>query len=87
MKSKERYELDNYEKWIEDEIEKGNFVPIENFDEVKRALERAAKKKLKELEEKKLSTVTIEFSSPELKEKAIQLLKEHFGKNLKVMEA
>ena len=39
--------LDEYEKWIENELEKGNFVPVENFNEWKKALENAAKRTLK----------------------------------------
>ncbi len=84
MVDRKEIELDEYEKWVESELEKGNFVPVDNFDEWKTLLERAAEEKLKELEKEK-TRVMLEFSSPDLKEKAIKLLKEQFGEGLKVV--
>jgi fatty acid-binding protein DegV len=77
--------LDEYEKWIENELEKGNFVPVENFNEWKKALENAAKRTLKKMEEGKVR-ITIELEKPEEKERLLKLLKEQFGKSLKVVE-
>ena len=84
MVDRKEIELDEYEKWVESELEKGNFVPVDNFDEWKALIERTAEKKLKELEKEK-TRVMLEFSSPDLKEKAIKLLKEQFGEGLKVV--
>ncbi len=84
MVDRKEIELDKYEKWVESELEKGNFVPVDNFDEWKALIERAAEEKFKELEKEK-TRVMLEFSSPDLKEKAIKLLKEQFGEGLKVV--
>ena len=46
MVDKKQVNLDKYEKWIESELEKGNFVPVENFEEWKMALEEAARRAL-----------------------------------------
>ena len=84
MINRDQVELDEYEKWVENELERGNFVPVENFEEWKALVEKAAEETLKEIEKKK-SRITIEFSSPDLKEKAIELLREHFGEKLKIV--
>jgi single-stranded DNA-specific DHH superfamily exonuclease len=87
VKKKEEFELDEYERWIESEIEKGNFVPVENFEEWKRALEEAARRTLERLDRKKKRLrFTVEAPSPEVKEEAIKLLKERFGEAVKVEE-
>ncbi len=85
MVERKEIELDEYERWVESELEKGNFVPVENFEEWKALIERAAEEKLKELKGMKKNRVMLEFSSPDLKEKAIKLLKEQFGEGLKVV--
>ncbi len=79
-------ELDDYEKWIESEIEKGNFVPVENFEEWKKALEEAARRTLEKLEKGKIR-ITIELEKPEEKERLLRLLKEQFGESLKILGA
>ncbi|WP_456342184.1 hypothetical protein [Thermovibrio sp.] len=87
MKREEKFELDEYERWIESEIEKGNFVPVENFEEWKKALKEAARRSLKRLEgERKRFRFTVEAPSPEVKEEAVKLLKERFGEAVKVEE-
>jgi RNase P/RNase MRP subunit p30 len=78
-------ELDDYERWIESKIEKGNFVPVENFEEWKKALEESAHRTLEKLGRKRVR-FTLEVQSSELKEEAIRLLKERFGEKLKVVE-
>ena len=40
--------LDDYERWVKEELERGNFVPVENFEEYKERLEKMAQKKLQE---------------------------------------
>jgi hypothetical protein len=50
-------DMDKYEKWIIEEFEKGNFVPVENFEEVNRVLIAAADgtfRKVREMIEKVL---------------------------------
>jgi single-stranded DNA-specific DHH superfamily exonuclease len=86
MKDTKRIKLDEYEKWIEDEIEKGHFVPVKNFDEWKKALEEAARRTLEKLEKQKVR-ITIELEKPEEKDRLLKLLKEQFGEGLKVVEA
>ena len=86
MRDTEKIELDEYEKWIESEIEKGHFVPVKNFDEWKKALEEAARRTLEKLEKKKVR-ITIELEKPEEKDRLLKLLKEQFGEGLKVVEA
>ena len=82
MIEKKQVNLDEYEKWIESELEKGNFLPVENFEEWKMALEEAARRAL---ERDRKVRITLEFSSPEQAEKAVELLKKHFGKELRVV--
>ena len=82
MIEKEQVNLDEYEKWIESELEKGNFLPVENFEEWKMALEEAARRAL---ERDRKARITLEFSSPEQAKKAVELLKEHFGKELRIV--
>ena len=82
MIEKKQVNLDEYEKWVEKELEKGNFVPVENFEEWKTALEEAARRTLEKSEK---ARITLEFSSPEQAEKAVELLKEHFGEELRVV--
>ena len=41
-----KIKLDEYEEWIESELKKGNFVPVENLKEWKEALEKAAARTL-----------------------------------------
>jgi len=82
MSDMEKVKLDPYEQEIEDNLEKAQ--PVENLEEWKRILKQAAENTLRRLEEER---VTLKFSSPELKEKALQLLEEHFGKNFEVVES
>ncbi|WP_163329439.1 hypothetical protein GFV12_08495 (plasmid) [Desulfurobacterium thermolithotrophum] len=79
----ENIKLDPYEQEIEDNLEKAKRV--ENFEEWKEFVERAAAETIKKLEKRKIR-FTLEVSSPELKEEAIRLLKERFGEKLKVVE-
>jgi len=78
----EKITLDAYEQEIEDNIEKAQRV--ENFPEWKILVEKAAGETVRALEKKKLR-VTLEFTSAEQKEKAIQLLKSRFGEELKIV--
>jgi len=78
----EKITLDAYEQEIEDNIEKTQRV--ENFPEWKTLVEKAAGETVRALEKKKLR-VTLEFTSAEQKEKAIQLLKSRFGEELKIV--
>ncbi len=80
----EKIKLDRYEKEIEDNIERAQRV--ENFEDWKELVEESAKRTLQNLEIKKGFRVTVEFSSTEIKEKAIKLLKEHFGEQFKVVK-
>jgi len=80
----ENIKLDPYEQEIEDNLEKAKRV--ENFKEWKEFVETAAAETVKKLENRKIR-FTLEVSSPELKEEALKLLKEHFGEKLKVVEA
>ena len=75
--------LDPYEQEIEDNLEKAQRV--ENFEEWKKFVEKAAAETLRELEKKKVS-FTVEFPSQEMKEKALELLRKHFGNELKIVE-
>lgn len=77
-----KIKLNEYEMWIESEIEKGNFVPVDDLDGWKEALQKAA---CRALEEKKIR-LTIEMSSQETKDEIVKLLKDHFGKKVKVLE-
>jgi single-stranded DNA-specific DHH superfamily exonuclease len=79
-------ELDNYENWVESEIEKENFVPVENFEEWKKALEEAARRTLEKLEKKKIR-ITIELEKAEEKDRLLELLKEQFGGSLRIVGA
>jgi len=79
---REKVKLDPYEQEIEDNLEKAKRV--KNFDEWKALVERAAEETVKVLEKKKVR-ITLEFSSPEQAKKAVELLKEHFGEELKVV--
>jgi predicted DNA binding CopG/RHH family protein len=79
----ENIKLDPYEQEIEDNLEKAKRV--ENFNEWKELVERAAAETVKKLEKRKVR-FTLEVSSPELKEEAIKVLKERFGEKLKVVE-
>jgi single-stranded DNA-specific DHH superfamily exonuclease len=79
-------ELDDYENWVESEIEKGNFVPVENFEEWKKALEEAARRTLEKLEKKKIR-ITIELEKAEEKDRLLELLKEQFGGSLRIVGA
>ena len=79
----EKIKLDRYEKEIEDNIERAQRV--ENFENWKELVEESAKGTLQNLEAKKKFRVTVEFSSTEMKEEAIKLLKEHFGEQFKVV--
>ena len=78
--------LDEYEKWVESELEKGNFVSVKDFKEWKKTLEEAAFRTLRNLERTRFR-FTVEAPSPELREEAIKLLKAHFGKDLKVVSS
>ena len=49
MTGENKVKLDDYEKWVESELEKGNYVPVENFEEWKALIEKAANEKLKEV--------------------------------------
>ncbi len=42
MDNRTQVGLDAYEKWIKNELEKDNFVPVENFEGWKKVLESAA---------------------------------------------
>ena len=79
----ENIKLDPYEQEIEDNLEKAKRV--ENFEEWKKLVKRAATDTVNELEKKKIR-LTLEVSSPALKEEVIRFLKERFGKNLKVVK-
>ena len=60
MKDKRNVKLDEYEKWVESELEKGHFVPVENFEKWKKALEKAAHRTLSKLEEEKLKAEKVD---------------------------
>ena len=77
----DKIKLDPYEQEIEDNIEKAKRV--ENFEEWKAFVERAAAETVKWLESRKVRFV-VEAPSPEVKEEVIKLLKERFGEALKV---
>ena len=79
-------ELDDYENRVESEIEKENFVPVENFEEWKKALEEAARRTLEKLEKKKIR-ITIELEKAEEKDRLLELLKEQFGGSLRIVGA
>ena len=79
----ENIKLDPYEQEIEDNLEKAKRVG--NFEEWKEFVEKAAAETIRKLGKKKIR-FTLEVSSPELKEEAIKLLKEHFGEKLKIVE-
>jgi len=66
----------------EDNLEKAERV--ENFEECKSLVEKAAEETVEFLERKK-ARITLEFSSPEQAKKAVELLKEHFGEELRVV--
>ena len=59
---------------------------MENFEEWKKFVEKAAEETLRKLEGKKFR-FTVEFSSQEVKEEALKLLRERFGNDLRVVEA
>ena len=86
MGSETRIKLDEYEMWIESEIENGNFVPVDNFDKWKEALQKAACRTVDKLRREKRIRLTIEISSPETKDEVIKLLKDRFGKEVKVLD-
>ncbi len=73
-------EIEEYERWIIQELEAGNFVSVENLEEAKKGLAEAADRALKRRELRLL------FTSPEEKEKAIKVLKELFGEKLEIVE-
>jgi len=77
----DKIKLDPYEQEIEDNIEKAKRV--ENFEEWKAFVERAATETVKWLESRKVRFI-VEAPSPEVKEEVIKLLKERFGETLKV---
>ena len=58
----EKMKLDPYEQEIEDNLEKAERV--ENFEEWKSLVEKAAEETVEFLEKKK-ARITLEFSSPE----------------------
>ena len=77
----ERFKSDDeIERWFEKELEKGNFTPVENFEEVKRALQKAAERALRR------KRFIVELPRGESSEKFLSLLKEHFGEGVKVEE-
>lgn len=80
-----KIELDEYEKWVEEELEKGHFAPVKNFGEWKKALEEAAHKTLEKGKKKKIRIV-IELEKPEEKDRLLKVLKEQFEEDLRVVE-
>ncbi len=77
----DKLKLDSYEQEIENNIEKAKRV--ENFEGWEAFVEKAAAETVKWLESKKVRIV-VEAQSPEVKEKAVRLLKEQFGDAVKV---
>ncbi len=79
--SEDRYydELDEYERKIEENAKK--FERVENVEYWKKVVERAAENTLR-----KKKTLVLEFENQEDKEKAINILKENFGKGFEVVE-
>ena len=73
-------EMEEYERWVIQELEAGNFVSVENLEEAKKGLAEAADRALKRRELK------LFFQSPEEKEKAIKVLRELFGENFEIVE-
>ena len=86
MGSETRIKLDEYEMWIESEIENGNFVPVDNFDKWKEALQKAACRTVDKLRREKRIRLTIGMASPETKEEVIKLLRNRFGEEVKVLD-
>ncbi len=80
----EKIRLDQYEKEIEDNIE--NAKRVEDFNKWKILVEETAKNSIKKLGTERRFQITVEFTSPELKEEAIKLLKKHFGEQFKVVK-
>ena len=80
--SEDRYydELDEYERKIEENAEK--FERVGNVEHWKKVIERAAENTLR-----KKKTLVLEFENQEDKEKAINILKENFGKGFEVVES
>ena len=81
--NEEKPALDEYEEWIESELEKGNFVPVENLEKWKEVLKEAA---ARTLEKKKRIRLTVELPSPELRDEVIRVLRNRFGKDLKIVK-
>jgi SpoVK/Ycf46/Vps4 family AAA+-type ATPase len=73
-------EMEEYERWVIQELEAGNFVSVENLEEARKGLAEAADRALKRRELK------LFFKSPEEKEKAIKVLKELFGEKFEIIE-
>ncbi len=79
----EKIKLTPYEEEIERKIEAGDYEPVENLEEWKRKLKEMARETKKSLAKKEL---TLKFESPEIREKAIEILREHLKEGFKVVE-
>jgi len=79
MEAKKFSSDDELIAWFEEELEKGNFVSVDNLEEIKQELAEAAERTLKQRE------LRVIFYSPEEKEKAFQILKKFF--KFKLIEA
>jgi hypothetical protein len=84
MRNSKGVELTPYEREIERKIEAGDYELVENFEEWKKRLQDMARetKRVLSLREREL---ILEFDSPEIKEKALQILKMHLGGKFKVV--
>ena len=80
----EEIKLTPFEEEIERKIEAGDYELVENFEEWKFKLQEMAEATLENLKGRKL---LLEFESPEVKEKALKLLKKQFGEKVKVVNA
>ena len=69
-------------KWFEEELEKGNLVPAENQEDLKKLLQETAERTL----QKRKIYFTLEVSSPEIQKEVLKLLKERFGEKLKIVK-
>jgi len=82
MKRPEDISLTPFEAEIERRLEAGEFKTVENFEEWKKRLIEMAKETKRALNERKL---VLEFESLQEKERALKVLREHFGNSFKVV--
>ena len=80
----EEIKLTPYEEEIERKIEAGDYELVENFEEWRKRLQKMARETKRVLMKKEL---ILEFESPETKEKALEILKEHLGESFRIIGA